>query len=136
MKYLLILLFSITTAYCYGQLVNDGGNIKIQPGAYIFCGGNVENKNAGNISNDGRLEIQGNFLNAATYNSATADDSLILSGGGNVTLNAGASALNYLYINKTANSNYVTLTNNVTVTSKLIYNSGTLTTDPIANNYT
>lgn len=136
MKYILILLLSITTAYCYGQLVNDGAIIKIQPGAYIFCGGNVENKNAGSISNDGKMEVQGNFLNTATYNSATSDDSLILSGGGNVTLNAGASTLNYLYINKTANNNFVTLTNNVTVTSKLIYNAGTLSTDPIANNYT
>lgn len=136
MKYFLFLLLSITVGICHGQLVNDGAIIKIQPGAYLFCGGNAENKNGGNISNDGRMEVQGNFLNTAVYTTATADDSLILSGGGNVTLDAGASSINYLYINKTANSNFVTLTNNVTITSKLIYNSGTLSTDPIANNYT
>ncbi len=118
------------------QLVNDGAIIKIQPGAVLFCSGNVENKNAGTISNDGKLEVQGNFLNTAFYTTATADDSLIMSGGGNVTLNAGASALSFLHINKTANSNFVTLANSVTIGSKLIYNSGTLSTDPIANPYT
>jgi Dockerin type I domain len=118
------------------QLVNDGAIIKIQPGAVLFCAGNVENKNAGSISNDGKLEVQGNFLNTATYTTATADDSLILSGGGNVTLNAGASTLSFLHINKTSNSNFVTLANSVTIGSKLIYNSGTLSTDPIANPYT
>ena len=118
------------------QLVNDGATIKIQPGAVLFCAGNVENKNAGTISNDGKVEVQGNFLNSATYTSATADDSLIMSGGGNVTLNAGTSSLSYLQINKTANSNFVTLTNSITVGTKLIYNSGTLSTDPILNTYT
>lgn len=136
MKYFLFLLLSITAGICQGQLVNDGAIIKIQPGAYLFCGGNAENKNGGTITNDGKMEVQGNFLNSAIYTTVTADDSLILSGGGNVTLDAGTSSLHYLHINKTANSNFVTLTNNVTVTSKLIYNSGTLSTDPIANIYT
>jgi hypothetical protein len=126
----------LTSVVAQAQLVNDGATIKIQPGAVIFVAGNVENKNAGTISNDGKLEVQGNFLNTATYTTATADDSLIMSGGGNVTLNAGAATLSFLHINKTANTNFVTLTNSLTVGNKLTYNSGTLSTDPIANVYT
>lgn len=118
------------------QLVNDGGTLKIQPGTVLFYSGNFENKNAGTVSNDGKLEIQGNFLNTATYTTATADDSLILTGSGNITLNAGTSVLSFLHINKAANSDFVTLASSVTIGGKLIYNSGTLTTDPIANLYT
>lgn len=132
---ILLILVHLTGAST-AQLVNDGAAIKIQPGAILFCSGNVENKNAGTISNDGRLEVQGNFLNTATYTTATADDSLVMTGAGNVTLNAGASILNFLHINKTDNSNFVTLTNSVTIGSKLIYNSGTLSTDPLTNFYT
>jgi hypothetical protein len=126
----------LTSVITQAQLVNDGAIIKIQPGAVIFVAGNVENKNAGTISNDGKLEVQGNFLNTATYTTATADDSLIMSGGGNVTFNPGAATISFLQINKTANSNFVTLAASTTIGSKLIYNSGTLSTDPIANTFT
>jgi hypothetical protein len=115
------------------QLVNDGATIKVQPGAIIFVQGNFENKNSGAISNDGKIEVQGNFLNTATYNSATADDSLILSGAGNITFNSGASVLTNLWINKTAATNRVTLTATSFLSGKLDYDQGLFTTDPIAN---
>jgi hypothetical protein len=115
------------------QLVNNGATIIIQPGAFIFCQGNFENKNAGLVSNDGKLEVQGNFLNTATYNSATADDSLILSGGGNITLNGGSSIFTNLWINKTAAGDRVTLTGTALLSGKLDYDQGVFTTDPIAN---
>jgi hypothetical protein len=115
------------------QLVNDGATIKVQPGAIIFCQGNFENKNLGAISNDGKIEVQGNFLNTATYNSATADDSLIMSGSGNVTFNSGASTLTNLWINKTAATDRVTLTATALLSGKLDYTQGVFTTDPIAN---
>jgi hypothetical protein len=117
----------------FSQLVNDGATIKVQPGAVLFVQGNFENKNAGSISNDGKIEVQGNFLNTATYNSATADDSLVLSGGGNVTFNSGASVLTNLWINKTAATNRVTLTATALLSGKLDYDQGLFTTDPIAN---
>lgn len=115
------------------QLVNDGATIKVQPGATIFCQGNFENKNAGSISNDGKIEVQGNFLNTATYNSATADDSLILSGAGNVTVNGGSSTYTNLWINKTAATDRVTLTNTFLLSGKLDFDQGVFTTDPITN---
>jgi hypothetical protein len=115
------------------QLVNDGATIKVQPGAFIFCQGNFENKNAGSISNDGKIEVQGNFLNTATYNTATADDSLILSGAGNVTLNGGSSTYTNLWINKSGAADRVTLTATMLLSGKLDYDQGLFTTDPIAN---
>ncbi len=137
-----IMLFSVLFATASGlffspsasaQLVNDGAIITIMPGGSIFCGGNFENKNSATFTNNGKLEVQGNFLNSATYNTTTADDSLILSGGGNVTLNGGASSFTNLWINKTASSNFVTLTGTTLLTGKLDYTEGTFTTDPIAN---
>lgn len=118
------------------QLVNDGTILKIQPGTVLLLSGDVKNKNAGIISNDGRLEVQGNFLNTATYTTTTADDSLIMSGSGNVTLNPGSSTISVLHINKTNNSDHVTLSGSTTISSKLTYNSGTLSTNPLLNSLT
>jgi hypothetical protein len=128
-----IMLGMAITPNVTAQLVNDGATIKVQPGAIIFVQGNFENKNSGAISNDGKIEVQGNFLNTATYNSATADDSLILSGAGNITFNSGASILTNLWINKTAATNRVTLTGTSLLSGKLDYDQGLFTTDPIAN---
>src|SRR5438874_370552 len=100
------------------QLVNNGATITIQSGGVIFCNGNFIN-NSGTITNDGKIEVQGNFANAGTYTSTTSDDSLILSGSGNATLNAGGSILRFLMINKGSNTDLVTLTGSVTVGNKL-----------------
>jgi hypothetical protein len=124
------LLFS---AEGFSQLVNDGATIMVQPGAVVFVAGNFENKNSGAITNNGKIEVQGNVLNTASYTTGTADDSLILSGGGNVTLNGGSSTFTNLWINKTAATNRVTLTNTFLLSGKLDYDQGLLTTDPIAN---
>jgi len=127
---------TLTAVIAQAQLVNNGATIKIQPGAVVFVAGDVQNNASGTISNDGKLEVQGNFTNAATYTTATADDSLIMSGGNNVLLNTGGATLSFLHINKTANTNFVTLAANAVIGGKLTYNSGTLSTDPIANPYT
>jgi len=132
MKNVLIFFFALSCSVhtTRAQLVNNGGSIKIQPGALVFVKGDVEIINGGAISNDGRLEVQGSFNNDANYTSATSEDSLILSGGGNVNLNGGASLLNYVQVNKSANSNTVTLSGSTTIGTKLIYQSGTLSTNP------
>lgn len=75
--------------------------------------------------------MQGNFTNSGSYNTNTNDDSLILSGGNNVTLSLGSSTVNYLMVNKTANANNVTLGSNIIVNTKLDYFSGNVTTDPL-----
>ncbi len=119
----------------FAQLYNNGATIKIQPGALVFVQGDVQNNAGSTLTNDGKLEVQGNFTNAATYNTTTADDSLTLSGGNNVTLNGGASSISYLTINKTLNTNNVTLAGNTTVGVKLDYLVGNLTTDPLNTAY-
>lgn len=132
-KIFLIFLTGLTFITGKSQLVNDGATITIQAGASIVCLGNVENKNSGTITNDGKLEVRGNFLNSATYTSTTLDDSLLLTGSGNVTLNGGSSVYTNLWINKTNPTDFVTLTASISVSGKLDYDQGTFTTDPIAN---
>jgi len=117
----------------FAQLVNDGATITVQPGAMIFCQGNFENKNSGSVSNNGKIEVQGNFLNTATYTTTSADDSLILSGAGNVTFNGGASTYTNLWINKATAADRITLTATAFLSGKLDYDQGVFTTDPIAN---
>ena len=131
-SFLLMLCFMLAIK-SNGQLVNNGATIKIETGALVFAGGDVQNINSGIISNDGKLEVQGSFTNSATYNSVTLDDSLIMSGTGDVTLNGGGSTISFLTINKTANTNNVTLTGTTLLGTKLDYTSGNFTTDPIAN---
>lgn len=128
----LVSLLAIVTLSINAQLYNNGALIKIQPGAVIKVTGNVQNA-AGTITNDGKIELTGSFTNAGTYTTSTADDSLILTGGDNVSINSGASSLTNLQINKTANTNIVTLVGTTLLTGKLDYTSGTLTTDPINN---
>ena len=114
------------------QLVNNGGTITVQPGAVLFCAGNLTNT-SGTITNNGRIEVQGSFSNAGTYNTTTDDDSLILSGGGNVTLSTNGLPVTYLTINKAATDNEVKLGSSIVVTAKLDYLAGTLSTDYTAN---
>ena len=123
-----LLIASITNA----QLVNNGATIVVQPGGTIFCAGSLTNT-SGTITNDGKIEVQGNFANTGTYNSTTSDDSLIMSGAGNVTINSGGATFRYLTINKAANTDIVTLTGTILVGNKLDYLSGVLSTDYLAN---
>ncbi|MBP6214598.1 MAG: hypothetical protein KA399_00250 [Chitinophagaceae bacterium] len=134
--------FSVLVATVFGmlfsqqasaQLVNDGATITVQPGAIIFCQGNFENKNSGSISNNGKIEVQGNFLNTASYTTTSADDSLILSGPGDKTFNGGASTYTNLWINKATAADRITLTATAFLSGKLDYDQGVFTTDPIAN---
>lgn len=124
---LVIAAFCIVTS-AQSQLYNNGATIKVSAGAVIFCTGNVTNA-AGTITNDGRIEVQGNFLNSATYNTTTSDDSLLLTGAGAVTLNAGASTLTNLQINKTGGGG-VTLVASANVGTKFEFLAGTFSTDP------
>ncbi|TMI64785.1 MAG: hypothetical protein E6H07_02385 [Bacteroidetes bacterium] len=113
--------------------VTSGATITITGGAVVFCGGDVTNDAGGTITNNGKLEVQGSFANAGTYNTTTADDSLIMSGANNVTLNGGSSVLTNLWIIKTAAANEVKLAGTTLLSGKLDYDEGNFTTDPITN---
>ncbi len=114
------------------QLYNNGATITIENGGYMLAMGDIKNV-SGTITNNGKIEVQGNFINSATYNSAANEDSLIMTGAGPDTLAAGSSVLNYLTINKTANTDIVRLGETIIVNKKLDYLSGVLTTDPVLN---
>lgn len=118
--------------FTHAQLVNNGATIIVQSGGFIFCAGSFTNA-SGTVTNDGKIEVQGSFANTGTYNSTLNDDSLILSGSGNVTLNGGGATFHYLTINKTANADVVTLASTVNVGNKLDFLSGGLSTDYLAN---
>lgn len=124
--------YSTILLHAYPQLVNNGATLFIQTGAYIFTTDDVQNI-SGTLTNNGTLEVQGSFTNTGTYNSTTADDSLVLSGSGNVTLNGGTSSLSYLWIRKSTAGNIVKLTGTTLLSTKLNYDEGNFSTDPIAN---
>jgi hypothetical protein len=110
------------------QVVNNGGTIKMEPGSGLKCSGTLLNT-TGTITNDGRIEVQGSFVNTGTYQSTGNQDSLIMSGAGNATLTAGDGSFHFLTINKAANADVVKLGGSLLVTTKLDYLSGVLTTD-------
>ncbi len=109
------------------QLYNNGATIKINNGATLFTSGNLTNA-AGIITNDGRIEVQGNFTNSATYQSTSNEDSLIFTGTGPSTLQAGGATLQHLQVRK---SNYavVTLLSTTNIGSSFSLLAGTLSTD-------
>ncbi len=126
----IILFFYSSIVYC--QLINNGAAITIQNGGYMMIAGNLQNT-SGSITNDGKIEVRGNFINNATYTSTGNEDSLIISGTGIDTLTMGSSVVNNLTINKTTGSDTLRLGSSLTVNTKLDYLSGGLSTDPILN---
>ncbi len=123
----LLILFSTKAK---AQLNNNGATITIQNNAYVMVMGDIKNA-SGTITNDGKIEVQGNFTNAGTYTSTGNEDSLIMTGAGPDTLTAGTATINYLTINKATTTDIVRLGGSVTVNKKLDYLSGVFTTDPI-----
>ena len=129
---LLLLTFSGIVKFANAQLYNNGATITVQNGAYIMAMGDVKNT-SGTITNDGKIEVQGNFINSGTYNSTANEDSLIMTGTGVDTLTGGSATINYLTINKTTATDIVRLGGSTIVNTKLDYTSGLLTTDPLLN---
>src|SRR5665647_858608 len=124
--------FLVFSAGAKSQL-NNNGSITIQNNAYVMVMGNLNNSDSGTITNNGKIEVQGNFINTGTYTSTANGDSLLMTGTGIDTLQLGNSAINYLAINKTNNSDSVRLGGTATINTKLDHLSGGLTTDPILN---
>ncbi len=131
-KVLLLTCLPLTVFFARAQFVNNGATVTVQTGATIFCNGDFTNT-SGTITNDGKIEVQGNFINSGTYNSTTLDDSLLLTGSGNVTVNSGGATFRYLTINKGSNSDIVTLAASMNIANKLDFLVGSLTTDYLAN---
>jgi hypothetical protein len=127
-----IVAFLLNATFAQAQLYNNGATITVQNGASIMAMGDIKNV-SGTITNDGKIETQGNFINTGTYTSTGAEDSLIMSGAGVDTLTGGGASINYLTINKTAATDMVRLGGTTVVNTKLDYINGILTTDPQLN---
>jgi hypothetical protein len=120
------------SAAARSQLYNNGATFTIENGAYVMVTGDVKNI-GGTITNDGKIEVQGNFINSGTYTSTANEDSLIMTGTGPDTLTGGSAVIHYLTISKTTGTDIVRLGGTTTVNTKLDYLSGVLSTDPVLN---
>ncbi len=132
-KLRLITAFIFFSVTCQCQLYNNGATFTVQDGAYVMVAGDITNVSGGTITNDGKIEVQGNFVNSGTYTSTSNQDSLIMTGAGQDTLTMGSSIINYLTINKPTSADVVRLGGTLTVNTKLDYLSGVLSTDPVLN---
>jgi hypothetical protein len=125
-------LFFSFANFAEAQLYNNGATITIQNNAYVTVMGEFKN-NTGTVTNDGKIEVQGNFINTGTYNSTGAEDSLLLTGSGPDTITLGSASINYLTIAKSTATDIIRLGGDAIISKKLDYTSGILTTDPILN---
>ncbi len=128
---LLALNFSLVK-FAAAQLYNNGGVMTVANGAFVMVTGDLKNT-AGTLTNNGKIEVQGNFINSGTYNSILNNDSLVMSGAGIDTLTGGGAIFNYLTINKTSSNDIVRLGGTTILNTKLDYLSGLFTTDPLLN---
>ena len=111
--------------------IQSGATFFMQTGAQVTVQGNVDN--AGTLNNDGALKVQGNYTNTGTYTGVGTAGILEMYGTGNSDLNAGASPIANLVINKTGVADIVKLTAIAVVNNSLTHTNGVFTTDPIAN---
>jgi hypothetical protein len=128
---MLIAAFVLASFGTRAQLtIQSGAGFTIQTGAQVTVLGNVDN--AGSVSNDGLLKVQGNYLNTGTYTGANSG-MLEVNGSGNSNLSTGTSPLANLVINKTAATDVVKLLAPAIVTNSFKLTNGIFTTDPITN---
>lgn len=111
--------------------IQSGATFSMQAGAQVTVQGNVDN--AGSISNDGLLKVQGNYINTGAYTGFTTSGILEMFGTGNSDFNAGGSSIANLTINKTAATDIVKLIATTLVNNTFTFTNGIFTTDPIAN---
>lgn len=111
--------------------IQSGATFTMQAGAQVTVQGNVDN--AGSISNDGVLKVQGNYINTGAYTGFTTSGILEMFGSGNSDLNAGGSSIANMVINKTAATDIVKLIATTLVNNSFTLTNGIFTTDPITN---
>ena len=124
----LTVMFVMASAATTAQVYNDSGTIRVMNGSSLVSLGNFTNE-FGTVTNDGKIEVQGNFTNKRIYNSVNNQDSLLLSGQRTVTLLTGAVPINNLAVNKTDGGG-VTLIATTTINSSLSLLKGSFSTNP------
>jgi hypothetical protein len=80
---------------------NDGAMFVIEPGATVYIQGGLENVNGGTIDNDGTIEIEGDFVNSATFD-GTNENTVIFSGSTASNITSGGAVFHHVNIDKDA----------------------------------
>lgn len=104
----------------YSQFVNNGATVTIQAGATLKVESNFVNENSGTFTNNGVLEVTGNFTNSATFTSGASSE-VIFSGNANSTVTPGTALFQDVTLAKT-NANVV-LAGNMTVNGVLDFST-------------
>ncbi len=102
-------------------LKNDGAMLVIEAGATLVVEGGVENVGGGTIDNNGTLEIQGNFLNSATWD-PTGANTVIFSGPNDADVTPGSAIFNNVQMNKGSGGD-ITLLGAMSMTGILSFNA-------------
>lgn len=104
----------------HGQLYNNGATVFVNTGATVFVNGmNIENTNAGLISQRGTLQLTGNFLNSANLGYAGTASKLVFSGGGTSLLRTNNKNIYQLELRKDPGSKVELNTSNATVVKRI-----------------
>lgn len=99
------------------QFVNNGATIVVQSGATLRIETNLINNAGSTITNNGTIEVKGDFTNAATFNSPTGSTVKFIDTG-NSTVTSGGAELRNVTIEKTTGANVI-LAGNLTVAGAL-----------------
>ena len=123
MKRIFISLLCSLPVLGFGQILfyNDGAMVKVQPGAVLFIEGGMQNTATGTIDNDGIIEVQGNFVNAGTWDTGQPN-TLRFSGTGNSDVTSGPAVFQTVEDIKTGGGN-INLLSPMTVNTDLNFNS-------------
>ncbi|MBC7884193.1 MAG: hypothetical protein H7X99_01870, partial [Saprospiraceae bacterium] len=101
-RFNLLLFLLLVTMAAQAQFVNNGATVTIQSGATLRVETDFIN-NTGTVTNNGTLEVQGAFTNAATFTSA--NPSLVrFIGSTNSNVTSGSAMLRNVEMSKTANN--------------------------------
>ena len=101
-------------------LSNKGATLTIEPGATLFVEGGVENIDGGTIDNQGKIELEGDFENSATYTGT--GDTVTFSGAADATMTSGGATIGVLEIAKDGGDNVI-LADNASVGEELVFGS-------------
>jgi len=120
MRRLNILMFlSLIAAVVQAQFINNGATVTIQSGATLKVETNFIN-NSGTVTNNGTLEVSGNFDNNATFISANPSTVRFI-GSADANVSAGGAVLRNVEMSKTG-GDIVLLDDNMSVAGTLNFN--------------
>ena len=94
---------------------NDGATITIESGAVLVIEGDLENVNGGTIDNDGRVQLEGDLVNQATFDGSDPN-SVVFVGGADSEVTSNGAVFDSVVINKDA-SYQILLVDDMTIGS-------------------